>query len=95
MITRIVKVKVKPEMVDEFKAYILNFIKEAKAFKNNHHADCFADLEEQYHFHIFTIWNTEGALAKFRKSDINIEFKNNLKNWCEVPFSAWTIQNVN
>ena len=43
MITRIVKAKLKPEHLEAFKNYIPEFLKEARCFKNNHHADCFAD----------------------------------------------------
>lgn len=94
MITRIVKVRIKPENTVEFRLYIREFLCDAIAFKNNHHADCFADMEEKNHFHIYTIWVTEGALNKFRKSDVNVEFKNKLTQWCERPFSAWTVENV-
>lgn len=94
MITRIIKVKLKPEHHNDFIAYIPDFLKEAKTFKNNHHADCFEDLEEHNHFHIYTIWNTEGALNKFRKSDMNIAFKNKLNDWSEKPLSAWTVENI-
>ena len=94
MITRIVKVKIKPENKEEFKAYIKDFLYEALKFKNNHHADCFADMDEEFNFHIYTIWVTEGALNKFRKSDINISFKEKLSVWCEKPYAAWTVENV-
>ncbi len=94
MITRIVKVKLKPESQSEFSNYIHQFVKEVRNFKNNHHADCFADLEEENHYHIYTIWNTEGALNKFLKSDINLEFKKNLNTWTDRPYSAWTVENV-
>ena len=59
MITRIVKAKIKPDNTEAFKSYISTFIYDVKAFKNNHHADCFADLDEDFHFHIYTIWKTE------------------------------------
>ncbi len=94
MITRIVKAKIKPENTKEFKIYIRTFLNEAIAFKNNHHADCFADLDENSNFHIYTIWKTEGALNKFKKSDINLEFKNKLTKWCMSPYSAWTVENI-
>lgn len=94
MITRIVKAKLKSEHKSDFVKYISVFLSDARAFKNNHHADCFADLEEDYHFHIYTIWKTEGALNKFRKSETNIEFKKKLTEWCESPYSAWTVENV-
>ncbi|MDA3894497.1 MAG: antibiotic biosynthesis monooxygenase [Salinivirgaceae bacterium] len=94
MITRIVKVKIKLENVEDFKTYIKSFLCEAIAFKNNHHADCFADLDEQNHFHIYTIWNTEGALNKFRKSDTNIEFRAKLLELSESRHAAWTVENI-
>lgn len=94
MITRIVKAKLKLEHKEAFLEYIKTFVEEAKAFKNNHHADCFADLDESNQFHIYTIWKTEGALNKFRKSESNIEFKEKLSVWCESPYSAWTVENV-
>lgn len=94
MITRIVKVKLKAEKVEEFRRYIREFLCEVTAFKNNHHADCFNDLDEANHFHIYTIWNTEGALSKFRKSETNLSFKAKLKEWGERPYSAWTVENI-
>ena len=94
MITRIVKVKIKPENLQQFKTYIASFLENARAFNNNHHADCFADLEEEYNFHIYTIWKTEGALNKFRKSEANIEFKKIISDWCSIRFSAWTVENI-
>ncbi|MGE4290427.1 MAG: putative quinol monooxygenase [Salinivirgaceae bacterium] len=94
MITRIVKVKLKPESLSEFSSYIPHFVKEVRNFKNNHHADCFADLEENADYHIYTIWNTEGALNKFLKSELNLEFKQKLNNWAIRPYSAWTVENI-
>lgn len=94
MITRIVKAKLKPDDQELFLKYIKSFIVKAKDFKNNYHADCFADMDEKNQYHIYTIWKSEGALNKFRKSDINIEFKNKLNDWCEIPFSAWTVENI-
>ncbi|MBI9069526.1 MAG: antibiotic biosynthesis monooxygenase [Salinivirgaceae bacterium] len=94
MITRIVKVKVLPEHHEVFVNYMSTFLTQAKEFKNNHHADCFVDLDEEFHYHIYTIWKTEGALNKFRKSEISIEFKNNLSGWCKSPYSAWTVENI-
>ena len=94
MITRIVKIKIKPACKDEFRKYIPSFICEARAFKNNHHADCFSDLDEQNNFHIYTIWKTEGALNKFLKSDLNVSFKNKIVDWQSDPFSAWTVETI-
>lgn len=94
MITRIVKVKIKPDNLKQFKTYIALFLKNAREFNNNHHADCFADLDKELNFHIYTIWKTEGALNKFRKSDYNIEFKKLLTDWCSIGFSAWTVENI-
>ncbi|MFA6400631.1 MAG: antibiotic biosynthesis monooxygenase [Salinivirgaceae bacterium] len=94
MITRIIKVKIKPEHLEAFKKYIIQFLKEARDYKNIHHADCFADLDEQFHFHIYTIWQTEGALNKFRRTETNLTLKNNLKEWCSSPYAAWTVENI-
>jgi quinol monooxygenase YgiN len=94
MITRIIKAKIKPEHLVVFKKKIAQFLKETREFKNNHHADCFADLEEEYHFHIYTIWVTEGALKKFLKSETNLSLKNNLNEWCSAPYAAWTVENI-
>ena len=94
MITRIVKAKLKPEHLEAFRNYIPEFLKEARCFKNNHHADCFADLDEVLHFHIYTIWSTEGALNKFKKTEANLEMRRKLEQWCSAPVSAWTVENV-
>jgi len=94
MITRIIKAKIKPEHLDDFKKYMADFLKEAREYKNIHHADCFADLDEQFHFHIYTIWQTDGALSKFRKSETNISLKNKLNEWCSAPYAAWTVENI-
>ena len=94
MITRIVKVKIKPEELKQFKTYIASFLKNARVFANNHHADCFADLDEEFNFHIYTIWKTEGALNKFRKSEYNLEFKKKILDWGSKRFSAWTVENI-
>lgn len=94
MITRIVKVKLKDDCLEDFKAYMTLFEKNTHEFKNNHHVDYFADKDEPLHFHIYTIWKTTGALDKFRKSDIRKEFKAKLTDWCEKPYTAWTVENV-
>lgn len=94
MITRIVKLKLKEEFVDGFLKYMEKFAQESREFKNNHHVDYFADMDESTHFHIYTIWKTEGALNKFRKSEINLNFKANIKEWNASPYTAWTVQNV-
>jgi len=94
MITRIVKVKLKPEFCEEFKVFMKSFVKETHEFSNNHHVDFFADKDEANHFHVYTIWKTEGALNKFRKSDINLNFKNKLKTWSNSEYSAWTVENM-
>lgn len=94
MITRIIKAKLKPEHLDEFKNYIPEFLNQAKDFKNNHHADCFCDLEEPNHFHIYTIWGSEGALNKFKKTEASLHLKINLEKWCSTPFAAWTVENI-
>lgn len=94
MITRIVKVKLKEEFRETFLEYMKKFAADTCAFKNSHHVDYFADMDEPNNFHIYTIWKTEGALNKFRKSDINIKFKSNLNTWCTLNYVAWTVQNV-
>ena len=94
MITRILKVKIKPEHRKTFRAYIPEFICSARAFKNNHHADCFADLDEDNNFHVYTIWKTEGALNKFVKSELNIGFRSKIQEWQSHPFSAWTVETM-
>ncbi len=94
MITRIVKVKLKENFHAEFTAYMEAFAKKTTEFTNNHHVDYFADKDEPLHYHIYTIWKTEGALNKFRKSEISIEFKEKLTIWCESKYSAWTVENV-
>lgn len=94
MITRIVKVKLKQERLDSFKNYMEEFVKNARSFKNNHHVDFFKDMEDPLQFHIYTIWKTEGALNKFRSSDINKEFKENLLQWGASDYLAWTVENM-
>ncbi len=94
MITRIVKVKIKADDYDNFKNYIGSFVQKVRNFKNNHHADCFADLDDKNYFHVYTIWLTEDALSAFRESELNKEFKNNIQKWSEKPYSAWTIENI-
>lgn len=94
MITRIVKVKIKPENREIFRHYIPTFVCAARAFKNNYHADCFADKDEPNNFHIYTIWKTEGALNKFIKSEINVEFKSKIVEWQSDGLSAWTVENI-
>ncbi len=94
MITRIVKAKLKPENLDVFIAFMHEFVAQAKQFQNIHHVDFFADNDDPLNFHIYTIWKTESALNKFRKSDTNLIFKQNLNNWCSAQYSAWTIENI-
>lgn len=94
MITRIIKVKLKKEHIEKFNTFMESFSQKTREFKNNHHVDYFADLEDASHFHIYTIWKTEGALNKFRKSEINIEFKKNITDWSSAKYAAWTVQNM-
>jgi len=94
MITRIVKVKIKKENLKEFRNYISEFLNEVKSYANNYYADSFADLEDELNFHIYTIWNTEDGLNEFRKSDINLNFKNNITEWSSEHYSAWTVENI-
>jgi len=94
MITRIVKVKLKSEHVEEFNAFMETFTKTTKEFKNNHHVDYFADMDEPSNFHIYTIWKTEGALSKFRNSDLNKDFIQRIVDWSSAKHSAWTVQNM-
>lgn len=94
MITRIVKVKIMPDHREAFRTYIPEFVCEARAFQNNHHADCFPDLDEVNNFHIFTIWKTEGALNKFIKSELNLGFLSKIREWQSLPFSAWTVETL-
>lgn len=94
MITRIIKVKIKDENIGEFKEYMKIFIQHALEYKNNQHADYFLDKETNNHFHIYTIWKTNGALSKFRNSEINLGFRYKLSEWSNEPYSAWTVENV-
>lgn len=94
MITRIVKVKLKKEHVDDFNMFMEKFAKDAREFTNNHHVDFFADMDEPSHYHIYTIWKTEGALSKFRNSEINREFKQKITDWSIKKYSAWTVENM-
>lgn len=94
MITRIVKVNIKQDNLQQFKDYIALFLENARNYTNNHHADCFADLDESFNFHVYTIWKTEGALNKFRKSEYNLEFKKLILDWGSKRFSAWTVENT-
>jgi quinol monooxygenase YgiN len=94
MITRIVKVKIKADNNDKFIKYIGQFVQKVRNFKNNHHADCFADLDDKNYFHVYTIWLSENDLNTFRKSELNKEFKNKIKEWSEKSYSAWTVENI-
>lgn len=94
MITRIVKVKLKCQYRSDFMAFMNNFQKEVKQSNDNHHVDFFNDLEDEYYFHIYTIWRTKTALNKFLKSPLNLGFKERLGQWCEKPFAAWTVENI-
>ncbi len=94
MITRIVKAKLKAENLAAFKRFMEQFASEIKTMENLHHMDFFPDNDEPLHFHIYTIWKNQTALNKFIKSDINLQFKHNLTEWCSTPFSAWTVENI-
>ena len=94
MITRIIKVKLPNENAEPFMTYMAEFIKKAKQFANIQHADFFADKEEEGQFLIYTIWKTQGALSKFRKSELNLEFIDRLNHWSKDAYTAWTVENV-
>jgi len=94
MITRIIKVKLPIENVESFATYMKEFVKKAKMYPNIQHADFFSDKEEDGQFLIYTIWKTQGALSKFRKSELNLEFIDRLNNWSKDPYTAWTVENV-
>lgn len=94
MITRIIKVQIEEKQVANFKEYMKEFIYNALAFNNNQHADFFLDKETDNQFHIYTIWKTNGALSKFRNSEINLGFRHKLSELSKEPYSAWTVENL-
>ncbi len=94
MITRIIKVTINDENIEEFRAFMKGFIQSALEFKNNQHADFFLDKDTSNQFHIYTIWKTNGALSKFRNSEINLGFRHKISEWSNEPYSAWTVENV-
>ncbi len=94
MITRIIKVEIKENNKADFLAYMGDFVKEVREFKNIQHFDFFEDKEISNHFHLYSIWKTNGALAKFRNADLNKELVARLEDYGEKPYAAWTVENV-
>lgn len=94
MITRIVRVNIQEENRDLFTDYMRSFLIGVKVNEHNAHIDYFEDLDTPHCWHVYTIWKTPGALNKFLKSDLNLDFKSKLNQWAQSDYTAWTVENM-
>lgn len=94
MITRIIKITIKPGNIDDFKQFISLMKENILTIGGCKHIDILNDREDKNIFFMYTIWETETVLNKYRKSELNKTFWNKLNQWSVKEPQAWTVENV-
>ncbi len=95
MITRIIKLHLKPEYVEEFKTYASQVVTDVKAIQGCNMVDILVDKNDHSVWFIYAIWESEYHLNRYRRSKINIEMVRKVKPWLEKEIQAWTVEDIN
>jgi len=94
MITRFVQLKIKDCNILDFKKFALAEKKDIIAFKGCHDLEVYHDINTPNIFFTKSIWDSEGALNKYRESDF---FKANwklAKTWFADRANAWSLEKL-
>jgi quinol monooxygenase YgiN len=94
MITRIIKFKIDPVNTDDFKQFIALIRKDFSSIKGCKNIEILNDKEDKDVYFMYTIWETESMLNKYRKSELNKTLWTNLNQWSVKEPQAWTVENV-
>ena len=94
MITRIIKITIDPVNTDDFRQFITLMKDNFSTIGGCQHIDILNDKEDKNIFFMYTIWETEAMLNKYRKSELNKTFWNKLNQWSIKEPQAWTVENV-
>lgn len=93
MITRIIKLSTKVSP-DDFMDYMNSIIPEYKAQEGCHQVEILRGKINDNIFFIYTIWQNNRLLNKFRKSEFNQEFWSNLQKMSENRPQVWSVENI-
>lgn len=92
MITRIVKVTLKPEKLNDF----MNIFKEVKDvianFDGCHHVELLQDLHNPNVFFTYSIWEDEHYLDRYRFSEFFKNTWDRSKRLFDKKAEAWSVQ---
>ncbi len=94
MITRILKLNLKPERISDFIRYAELVLPKVLQMPGCKNVDLLQDKNDESTWFIYTIWESEASLNKYRKSEINIGFIRKLKEWLARDFQAWMVENM-
>lgn len=94
MITRILKLNLKQERISDFILYAESILPKVLQMPGCKNIDLLQDKNDESTWFIYTIWESEASLNKYRKSEINIGLIRKLKEWLAKDFQAWMVENM-
>ncbi|MCK5822505.1 MAG: antibiotic biosynthesis monooxygenase [Bacteroidales bacterium] len=94
MITRIIKFKIDTVNTDEFKQFFTLRKNDFSKIEGCKNMEILNDKEDKDVYFMYTIWETEFKLNKYRKSELNKTLWTKLNVWSVKEPQAWTVENV-
>lgn len=94
MIIRIVKLKFKPEEVENFKAYFEQINSKIRQFPGCNHLELWQDIEDEQTFFTYSHWDAQEDLNVYRDSSLFKEFWSVAKPKFAEKAQAWSHQQL-
>ena len=91
MITRIVKMKIAEENVENYKTFINQVRSQIRNFEGCSHLDILNDFHDSTIFFSYSYWNNEESLNAYRDSEFFKTIWATLKQWFSEKAQAWSV----
>lgn len=91
MITRVVKMKFKAELVEEFSRFIAGRVDVIRGFKGCCGLKILKDEQDPTIIFTYSLWENEKALERYRHSDFFMETWKVTKSYFDAKPEAWSL----
>lgn len=94
MIIRIVKLTIREEEVETFKAYFNTVCDTIRAQEGCHLLQAWQDMHQPSIFFTYSLWDNEEYLNKYRDSAFFLQFWKTVKQWFGAKAEVWSFDKI-
>ncbi len=94
MVTRIVKLTMREDEVDNFKSYFATVCEIIRNQDGCHSLQAWQDIHRPEIFFTYSIWTAEDDLNRYRDSPFFLEFWKKVKPWFAAKAEVWTFDKI-